>query len=71
MGFWGSVLLCLIRRDEARWGLCTAGGLWVGAWFASRTMLQVRVRVIDGHLRDDFARWPGFPSNESPMSWAS
>jgi hypothetical protein len=27
---------------------------------------QVRVRVIDGHLRDGFARWyPGFPTNES------
>ena len=30
------------------------------------------VRVIDGQLRDDFARWyPGFPSNASTMSLAT
>jgi len=35
-------------------------------------MLQVRVRVIDGRLRDDFARWyPGFPSNASAISQAA
>lgn len=31
-------------------------------------LLQVRVRVIDGQLRDDFAQWhPGFPSNDATM----
>jgi hypothetical protein len=35
-------------------------------------LLQVRVRVVDGQLRDDFARWyPGLPSNASTMSWAA
>ena len=29
-------------------------------------LLQVRVRVVDGQLRDDFARWhSGFPSNDA------
>ena len=32
-------------------------------------LLQVRVRVVDGQLRDDFARWyPAFPSNDSTLS---
>jgi len=31
---------------------------------------QVRVRVIDGQLHEDFARrYPGFPSNESTKAW--
>lgn len=31
-------------------------------------LLQVRVRVVDGQLRDDFTRWhPGFPSNDATM----
>ena len=31
-------------------------------------LLQVRVRVVDGQLRDDFSRWhPGFPSNDATM----
>ena len=35
---------------------------------SAHQLLQVRVRVIDGLLRDDFARWyPGFPANESTM----
>jgi hypothetical protein len=35
---------------------------------SAHQLLQVRVRVIDGLLRDDFARWyPGFPANESSM----
>jgi hypothetical protein len=29
------------------------------------------VRVIDGQVRDDFARWYGFPSNASTMSLAA
>ena len=41
-------------------------------YFSSLLMLQVRVRVIDGRLRDDFARWyPGFPSNASAISQAA
>ena len=36
---------------------------------SARLLLQVRVRVIDGQLRDDFAHWyPGFPSND-PTLW--
>ncbi|MDM0065009.1 hypothetical protein [Variovorax sp. J31P207] len=39
---------------------------------SAHILLQVRVRVIDGQLRDDFARWyPGFPSNASTMSLAA
>ena len=41
---------------------------------SAHLLLQVRVRVIDGQLRDDFARWyPGFPAldphqlNRSPV----
>ncbi|MCW2313342.1 hypothetical protein [Rhodoferax antarcticus] len=35
---------------------------------SAHQLLQVRVRVIDGLLRDDFARWyPGFPANGSSM----
>lgn len=35
---------------------------------SAHLLLQVRVRVIDGQLRDDFARWyPGFPSNASTL----
>ncbi len=35
---------------------------------SAHQLLQVRVRVIDSLLRDDFARWyPGFPANESSM----
>lgn len=31
-------------------------------------LLQVRVRVVGGQLRDDFARWhPGFPSNDATI----
>jgi hypothetical protein len=31
-------------------------------------LLQVRVRVVDGQLLDDFVRWhPGFPSNDATM----
>ena len=36
---------------------------------SAHLLLQVRVRVIDGQLRDDFARgYPGFPSNDSTLS---
>ena len=36
---------------------------------SAHLLLQVRVRVIDGHLRNDFARWyPAFPSNDSTLS---
>ena len=36
---------------------------------SAHLLLQVRVRVVDGHLRDDFARWyPAFPSNDSTLS---
>ena len=36
---------------------------------SAHLLLQVRVRVIDGQLRDDFARWyPGFPSNDPTLS---
>ena len=39
---------------------------------SAHLLLQVRVRVIDGQLRGDFARWyPGFPSNTSTMSLAA
>jgi hypothetical protein len=39
---------------------------------SAHLLLQVRVRVIDGQLRDDFARWyPGFPSNVSTVSLAA
>jgi len=39
---------------------------------SAHLLLQVRVRLIDGQLRDDFARWyPGFPSNASTMSLAA
>jgi hypothetical protein len=35
---------------------------------SAHLLLQVRVRVIDGQLRDDFARWyPGFPSNDPTL----
>jgi hypothetical protein len=35
---------------------------------SAHLLLQVRVRVIDGQLRDDFARWyRGFPSNDSTI----
>jgi hypothetical protein len=35
---------------------------------SAHELLQVRVRVIDGLLRDDFARWyPAFPANQSSM----
>lgn len=39
---------------------------------SAHLLLQVRVRVIDGQLRDDFAHWyPGFPSNMSTTSLAA
>ena len=39
---------------------------------SAHLLLQVRVRVIDGQLRGDFARWyPGFPSNTSTVSLAA
>ncbi|MDM0053771.1 hypothetical protein [Variovorax sp. J22R115] len=39
---------------------------------SAHMLLQVRVRVIDGQLRNDFARWyPGFASNMSTMSLAA
>jgi hypothetical protein len=39
---------------------------------STHLLLQVRVRVLDGQLRDDFVRWyPGFPSNLSTMSLAA
>ena len=35
---------------------------------SAHQLLQVRVRVIDSLLRDDFARsYPGLPTNESSM----
>ncbi len=35
---------------------------------SAHQLLQVRVRVLDGLLRDDFSRWyPGLPANESSM----
>ncbi|MDM0050623.1 hypothetical protein [Variovorax sp. J22R115] len=38
---------------------------------SAHLLLQVRVRVIDGQLRDDFTRWyPGFPSNDSTL-WSA
>jgi hypothetical protein len=37
----------------------------------ARLLLQVRVRVIDGQLRDDFARWyPEFPSIDPTLAAA-
>ena len=39
---------------------------------SAHLLLQARVRVIDGQLRGDFARWyPGFPSNTSTVSLAA
>ena len=39
---------------------------------SAHLLLPVWVRAIDGHLRDDVARWyAGFPSNASPMSLAA
>jgi hypothetical protein len=40
---------------------------------SAHPLLQGRVRIIDGQLRDDFARWYlGFPSNDStPVKAAS
>ncbi len=39
---------------------------------SAHQLLQVRVRVVDGLLRDDFARWyPGFPANESSLAVAA
>lgn len=36
---------------------------------SAHLLLQVRVRVVDGQLRDDFARWyPAFPSNDPTLS---
>lgn len=36
---------------------------------SAHLLLQVRVRVVDGQLREDFSRWyPGFPSNDSALS---
>ena len=35
---------------------------------SAHQLLQVRVRVVDGQLRDDYVRWhPGFPSNEASI----
>ena len=35
-------------------------------------LLQVRVRVVDGQLRDDFSRWyRGFPSNIATFNEAA
>jgi hypothetical protein len=45
------------KSQQMRWDLQSAHNL-----------LQVRVRVVDGQLRDDFARWhPGFPSNDATV----
>jgi hypothetical protein len=39
---------------------------------SAHLLLQVRVRVFDSQLRDDFAHWyPGFPSNMSTTSLAA
>ncbi|UUZ62890.1 hypothetical protein LP417_24105 [Polaromonas sp. P1-6] len=36
---------------------------------SAHRLLQLRVRVVDGQLRDDFGRWHrGFPSNDSTLS---
>ena len=36
---------------------------------SAHLLLQVRVRVVDGMLRDDFDRWyQGFPSNTATFS---
>ena len=36
---------------------------------SAHLLLQVRVRVVDGMLRDDFARWyEGFPANTSTFA---
>jgi len=49
------------KSQQMRWDLRSA-----------YLLLQVWVRVIDGQLRDDFARWyPGFPSNASTMPLAA
>ena len=35
---------------------------------SAHMLLQVRVRVVDGQLREDFSRWyPGFPANDSDL----
>jgi hypothetical protein len=35
---------------------------------SAHLLLQVRTRVLDGRLRQDFARWyPGFPANDSTV----
>ncbi len=35
---------------------------------SAHQLLQVRVRVVDGQLRDDFSNWyPGFPQNDSEL----
>ncbi|UUZ66152.1 hypothetical protein LP417_34410 (plasmid) [Polaromonas sp. P1-6] len=39
---------------------------------SAHQLLQVRVRVIDGLLREDFSRWhPGFPANASSLAVAA
>jgi hypothetical protein len=36
---------------------------------SAHLLLQVRVRVVDGQLRNDFAHWyPAFPSNDQTLS---
>jgi hypothetical protein len=35
---------------------------------SARLMLQVRIRVIDDRLRQDFERWyPGFAANDATL----
>jgi len=35
---------------------------------SAHQLLQVRVRVVDGQLRDDFSNWyPRFPQNDSEL----
>ena len=51
------------KAQEMRWDLRSAHLL---------LQVRVRVRVIDGQRREDFARWyPAFPSNASTMSLAA
>jgi len=39
---------------------------------SAHQLLQVRVRVIDGLLREDFSRWhPDFPANASSLAVAA
>ncbi len=39
---------------------------------SAHVLLQVRTRVLDGRLRQDFERWhPSFPANDSSLALAA